>query len=282
VTAPPAAVLEAFRCPGVLAPLAGGRGLSWRSGDVVLKPAEENPLITDWLCDVLDRLVPDGFRISSPIRAATGDWRFDGWTASRFEPGTPADVTGGPWIDVLRAGAAFGRALAGVERPWFTTLRDDPWAVADRVAWQEESVELPSAYDAVVRRLAALAGDRPEDPDQVVHCDLPGNVLLHPGLEPLILDFSPFWRPVRYSLAVVVTDALAWHGAGPSLLVEARPFLGGASLNYLTRSLMFRTVVAGLWAAAAGGSGAGGSGADADLQGFARVADQLTTFAAAG
>jgi hypothetical protein len=244
---------------------------------VVLKPAEENPLITDWLCDALDGLVPDGFRISSPIRAATGEWRFDGWTASVFEPGTPADATGGPWIDVLEAGAAFCRALEGVERPWFTAIRTDPWAIADRVAWQEESVDLPAAYEAVVHCLAALAPDRPGDPDQVVHCDLPGNVLLHPGLEPLILDFSPFWRPMRYSLAVVVTDALAWHGAGPSLLLEAGPFLGEQALNYLTRSLTFRTVVAGLW-----GATADTSGADADLQAFARVTDQLTAVADAG
>jgi uncharacterized protein (TIGR02569 family) len=277
VTAPSPAVLTAFGCDGTPSALAGGRGLSWRSGDVVLKPAEENPEISDWLCDALDGLVPDGFRVCAPIRAATGGWRFDGWTASVFEPGTPADVTGGPWIDVLQAGAAFCRALAGLERPWFTTIRDDPWAIADRVAWQEESVQLPEAYDAVVRRLAALAGDRPDDPDQVVHGDLPGNVLLHPGLVPLILDFSPYWRPMRYSLAIVVTDALSWHDAEPSLLLEARPFLGQHAVAYLARSLMFRTVVAGLWAATAGSHEV-----DVDLAGFARTADQLTVFAETG
>jgi uncharacterized protein (TIGR02569 family) len=275
VTAPPPAVLEAFGCAGPLSALTGGRGLSWRSGDVVLKPAEENPLITDWLCDALDGLVPDGFRICAPIRAATGGWRFDGWTASVFEPGTPADVTRGPWLDVLRAGAAFCRGLEGLGRPWFTTIRTDRWAVADRVAWQEESVELPAAYAALARRLAALAGGRPDDPDQVVHGDLPGNVLLHPGLEPLILDFSPYWRPVRYSLAVVVTDALSWHGAAPSLLLQAQALLGDRPVGYLARSLMFRTAVAGLWVAENGR-------ANDDLPHFARVTDQLSALADAG
>ena len=48
----------------------GGQGLSWRSGDVVLKPAEENPQITDWICDLLESLRPAGYRISAPLPRA--------------------------------------------------------------------------------------------------------------------------------------------------------------------------------------------------------------------
>jgi uncharacterized protein (TIGR02569 family) len=272
VTAPTPAVLEAFGCRSVPSLLAGGRGLSYRSGDVVLKPAEENPLITDWLCDVLDGLRPQGFRVSAPIRAIGGGWRFDGWTASVFEPGTPADVTGGPWIAVLQAASAFGRALEEVERPWFSSIRTDPWAIGDRVAWQEESVDLPTGYADLVGRLADLAGDRPADAEQVIHGDLPGNVLLHPVLDPLILDFSPFWRPVPYALSVVVTDALTWHGAEPSLLSQAAGFLGPQPVGYLARSLMFRVVTEGLWLA-------GSDATTGDLAAFVRTADQVEAFA---
>jgi uncharacterized protein (TIGR02569 family) len=275
MTAPTPSVLEAFGCDAPLLPLAGGRGLSWGSGDVVLKPAEENPLITDWICDALDDLVPHRFRISAPIRAATGGWRFDGWTASVFEPGTPADVTGGPWDDVLRAGVAFGQALTKTERPWFTAIRTDRWAIADRVAWQEECVELPEKYSALVRRLADLAGHRPTDPDRVVHGDLTGNVLLHPGLDPLIVDFSPYWRPVPYALSVVVTDALSWHDAEPSLILRSVDFLGGRPLGYLARSLMFRVVTSGLWVVE-------NRRPTDDLPHFARVTDQLAALAEAG
>jgi Ser/Thr protein kinase RdoA (MazF antagonist) len=192
-----------------------------------------------------------------------------------FEPGTPADVTGGPWTEVLEAGAAFARALADLERPWFTTIRTDRWAIADRVAWQEESVDVPAEYGHLAGRLADLAGDRPADAAQVVHGDLSGNVLLHPDLDPLILDFSPYWRPVPYALSVVVTDALCWHGAQPGLLTAARDFLGEQPLGYLARSLIFRVVTAGLWAVEHGRP-------TDDLPHFARVSDQLTALADAG
>jgi uncharacterized protein (TIGR02569 family) len=275
MTAPSPAVLTAFGCDQPPSLLAGGRGLSWRSGDVVLKPAEENLQITDWLCDTLSGLVPDGFRVCAPLQADTGAWHVDGWTASTFEPGTPADVTGGPWSEVVRAGAAFGRATAALEQPWFTTVRTDPWAIADRVAWQEKAIDLPPEYAALVTRLTSLAGDRPQAPDQVVHGDLTGNVLLHPGLDPLILDFSPYWRPGPYALTIVITDALSWYGADPLLLRQHADDLGAEPLRCLARSLIFRVVVSGIWA------GANGT-ATGDLPDFVRVADQLTALADAG
>lgn len=272
--APDPAVLSAFGCSADLDLLAGGQGRSWRSGSVVLKPAEDNPEITDWICDLLETLQPSGYRISAPLRAMDGGWRFGGWTASAYEPGTPA-YEAGSWADVLRAGAAFSRDLVTAAQPWFTPVRTDRWAVADRVAWQEESVDLPPEYAALVTRLTALAGDRPVSPAQVVHGDLTGNVLLHPGLNPLILDFSPYWRPAPYSLSVVMTDALSWYGADPILPRQHAEDLGGEPLRYLARSLMFRVVTSGLWTVEHGMP-------TGDLPDFARVTDQLTAFADAG
>jgi len=271
MSAPDPAVLSAFRCAADPEPLAGGRGLSWRSGDVVLKPAEENPRITDWICDLLETLRPVGYRISAPLRTVDGEWHFDDWTASAYEPGTPADETGA-WADVLRAGAAFGRDLLSAPEPWFTQMRTDPWAVADRVAWEEESVDLPPQYAVLVGRLRALAGDRPDAQPQVVHGDLTGNILLHPGLDPLILDFSPYWRPAPYPLAVVMTDAMSWYGADPLDFRQHADVLGDEPVRYLARSLTFRVVTAGIWAREIGEP-------SGDLPDFVRVTDQLTTVA---
>jgi uncharacterized protein (TIGR02569 family) len=274
MSAPEPAVLAAFGCSAEPEPLAGGQGLSWRSGDVVLKPAEVNAQITEWICDLLATLDPGGYRISAPVRAVDGGWQVDGWTASVFEPGVPADETG-HWAEVLRAGAAFGRDLVTAAEPWFTTMRTDRWAIGDRVAWQEESVDLPGDYADLVARLKDLAGDRPAEGPQVVHGDLTGNVLLQPGLDPLILDFSPYWRPAPYPLAVVMTDAMSWYGAEPFLLRQHADVLGEEPVNYLARSLIFRVVTAGLWAVEFGTP-------TGDLPDFVRVTDQLTAFADTG
>ena len=271
MSAPEPDVLSAFGCTAEPEPLAGGRGLSWRAGDVVLKPAEENRQITDWICDVLETLRPTGYRISTPLRSEDGDWQSGGWTASAYEPGTPADEIGA-WADVLRAGAAFGRDLMTAPEPWFTKLRTDPWAVADRVAWEEEYVDLPTEYAVLVSRLRSLAGDRPDVRPQVVHGDLTGNVLLHPGLDPLILDFSPYWRPAPYPLAVVMTDAMSWYAADALDFRQHADDLGDEPIRYLARSLMFRVVTSAIWARENGER-------SGDLPDFVRVTGQLTAVA---
>ncbi len=43
---------------------------------------------------------------------------------------------------------------------------------------------------------------------QVVHGDLTGNVHLGPSGPPVVLDLTPYWRPVGYAAAVVVVDHL--------------------------------------------------------------------------
>jgi hypothetical protein len=60
-------------------------------------------------------------------------------------------------------------------------------------------------------------------PSQVVHGDLGGNVLFAPGLEPVVIDFSPYWRPPGWALAVVVVDAVVWGRAGFDLADALEP-----------------------------------------------------------
>jgi len=106
------------------------------------------------------------------------------------------------------------------------------WAVADRVAWGELDRPLP----AEVATLAARR--RPVDlPPQLVHGDLGGNVLFHPSLPPAVIDVSPFWRPPGYADAIVVADAVAWHGAGDDLVERHLRAHGG---QLLLRAVLFR------------------------------------------
>lgn len=86
----------------------------------------------------------------------------------------------------------------------------------------------------------ALRSMRPVDGvAQLVHADLTGNVLFEPGLPPLVIDFSLYWRPTQYAAAVVVADALVFEGAPRGLIDELdQP----TACQYLLRALIFRAV----------------------------------------
>ncbi|MFH8484890.1 aminoglycoside phosphotransferase [Streptomyces longisporoflavus] len=243
MTFPGRDVLDAFRLAGSAVRLPGGEGASVRVGDVVLKPAVPDSEFAEWLGDIMASIQEDGFRVARPLRAVTGAWSYGGWTASHFVTGTEPDHFAAPrWLEVVAAGRAFHRALAGVPRPCFLDRRRDGWATGDRVAWQEEKADLLPALRGPYGALTALPGPRPLARSQLVHGDLTGNVLFAPGLAPAVIDFSPYWRPPAFGEAVVVGDALIWHGAGPRLLREAACANGPDFGTYVARAVVFRLV----------------------------------------
>lgn len=234
-------VLDAFRLVGRPVPLPGGTGHSVRVGDAVLKPTGPDQEFAEWLADVMATVREDGFRVARPLRARTHAWSHAGWSATRFVPGTEPDHAGAPrWLDTIAAGRAFHRAVAGIRRPALLDRRSDWWALGDRVAWREREPEVVPALREPYESLSASAGPPPSEPPQLVHGDLTGNVLYAPGLPPAVIDFSPYWRPPTFAEAIVVGDALLWHGAGTDLLRAAASLNGPGFLPYVARAVVFR------------------------------------------
>jgi uncharacterized protein (TIGR02569 family) len=227
---PPEAVLAAW---GVAdpQPLEGGQGDAFRAGSLVLKPAAE-PAQAEWLAKSLDGLDTDaGLRVVRPVRSVTGRWVVDGWAAWRWLAGQHRP---GLWEEVLDVSGRFHRAVAGLA--WSPAMvASHRWARADRVAWGELGADLPE----VVRPL--LDRRRPVDlPCQLIHGDLGGNVLFHDSLPPAVIDVSPYWRPPGYADAIVVADAVAWHGAGDELVERLLRHHGE---QLLLRAVLFRVAV---------------------------------------
>jgi hypothetical protein len=99
--------------------------------------------------------------------------------------------------------------------------------------------ELGADLPEVVRPL--LDRRRPVDlPCQLIHGDLGGNVLFHDSLPPAVIDVSPYWRPPGYADAIVVADAVAWHGAGDELVERLLRHHGE---QLLLRAVLFRVAV---------------------------------------
>jgi uncharacterized protein (TIGR02569 family) len=229
---PSEGVLRAFNAGSKMLKLPGGQGTSWEAGGLVFKPSD-GP-VHQWLGESLDGLVLVGVRVAVPIASSDGRWTVDGWGATSFVSGSEPDLSRpSTWLDIIDAGRAFHRAVSHIRRPAFVDSRDDPWAVADRVAWGERSIRfLPELADIAAR---LLAQPHPPGEPQLVHCDLTGNVLFEAGLPPAVIDVSPYWRPRSYAEGVVVADVLCHHGADASAL----PLLG-VPVTAIARALLFR------------------------------------------
>jgi uncharacterized protein (TIGR02569 family) len=235
---PSAEVIAAFGADGSVVALDGGQGVAFRVGDVVMK-AVDDPAEAAWIADLCSRIEVDGFRLPEQILARDGRWVRDGWTASRFiaglRPLQPA------WNGIVDVGLRFGDAASRVDLPTGALAnRTHRWARADRVAWSEESVELPTEAGEVAEQISQLFLSSPSTERTVVHADLTGNVGVDPDGVPVVLDVSPYVRPRRWAAAIVVADAVMWINGPVSL---ARSLAGDAEdRDLLGRALMFRLV----------------------------------------
>jgi uncharacterized protein (TIGR02569 family) len=234
-------VILAFGGQGPASAMGGGQGRTFVAGDVVLKAAGDVAEAT-WTAEVLSGLEEDGFRVARPVRARGGSWVLGGWSAFQRVDGEHR-LWGGPWPEALDACVRFHAALADVARPPWLDRRRDHFAEADRVAWGESAVALPSPVVQTTTRLHALT--RPVTaPDRVVHGDFAGNLLFADGLPPAVIDFSPYWRPAGYPTALTVVDAVLWYGEPVGLASRVPPV---ADLDQLlVRALLFRLTIDGL------------------------------------
>ncbi len=232
---PPARVLAQFGLSDAPVRFAAGRGQTWAAGAVVLKLVEDEAE-ANWIASLAATVRQRSFRLAGPVAARDGRWIVDRWSAWTRVPGEHSTTR---WAELLAAADAFHKAVAGVAKPGFIERRSDRWRIADGIAWGEAPA---SDLVGITHLDRLLAASRPVDlPDQLVHGDLVGNVLFADGLPPAIIDLSLYWRPVGYSAALVVGDALAWEGATPEIVRLIERFAEWPQL--LLRAVIFRIVV---------------------------------------
>ena len=214
--------------------LDGGQGESWLVGDVVLKPALD-PELVEWLDRCAPAVSQDRLRLCLPLRSDHGEQQVEGWTAFPRLDGQDAR---GQWTQLADVARTFADVWSEVAEPPFLRRRENPWERADHVAWGE--AELDPAD--LTQTLRSLVGERTpvSGRDQLIHGDLTGNVLLAPDLPPAVIDITPYWRPVPYSVAIIAVDAVCFNGAPADLLATIDP--SPDFRQYVLRALLFRMV----------------------------------------
>ncbi len=238
-TPPPAHVLAAFGAATTPEQLPGGRGLAFRSGDMVLKPVD-NTAEASWVAATFEQLRVSGIRVARPARSSDGRWVVAGWCAQRFVSGRAEPR----YDEIIAASLTLHEALAPVPQPRYLRDRTDLYSWADRLAWGEPASarwELGEGHGATLFADLALGRKEVDVPYQVVHGDMFGNVLFAGSAPPAVIDITPYWRPAGWSAAVIAVDALSWGGAQTDLLQDWAHLPEWPQM--LLRAAMFRLAV---------------------------------------
>jgi uncharacterized protein (TIGR02569 family) len=234
---PPEELLAAFEVHDrEVAPLQGGQGTAWGTIALVFKPLDMSIEALEWQERVLGGIEEDGFRVARPVRAADGRLAVADWSAWQRTAGEHLPRR---WAEICSAGERFHRACAEVPVAGWHLRLSDPFARADRAAWDDAAVDEFTHLPPVARLAGHLRPVR--ESGQLIHGDLTGNVLFHPHLPPAIIDLSPYWRPPAFASAVVALDALVWEGADRGVLsvLEGHP----DPSQHLLRAAIFRIVM---------------------------------------
>ena len=171
-------VLEAFGGSESLHLLAGGEGLTYRAGDIVLKPADEG---SEHLAEIEQNISATAeFRFPKPVRSRRGGWVYQGWSAKEFAEGQHEP---GRWSEQIDTCFAFHRALSDIPRPRFLHRYNSAWSIADQVAFGETEIDHHPKVAPIVGRLRQVL--RPVGAkSQLVHGDSGGNLLYADGPTP--------------------------------------------------------------------------------------------------
>ncbi len=243
IAAPPLEVQRAFGLAHEPTLLSSSSGGVWLADGVVLKRAPD-PTEASFVAELTTRLPA----VATAVATSDGEWTHSGWSGTTYVAAAPDP---GRWDEILDLGDELHHALADLDPAWPPALdsRRTPWAIADRVTWQEQPLPddlVTSQRELVEGLLSYLQQQGPSSrPRQVVHGDLAGNVLFRATGRPVVIDLSPYRRPPAYARSVVVVDQVCWHGA---------PAGRAASVDRcdLARAIVFRVVAAALHSPAHG------------------------------
>jgi len=213
-------VLQAFGTTERPIHIAEGQGQNYRSGNVILKPAKDTEE-TDFIADFYMTVNCNDFRLPKPIRTKCGDIVYDGWQAWEYIKGKHKKER---WKEKIEVCLRFHHAIADFPKPiYFDRREQNPWVLADKVAWNEMKIEHHSRIAPAVNQLRKCLHGVNEK-SQLIHGDFGGNILFSDDLPPAVIDFSPYWRSVEFAIGVIIADAIVWEGADESLIEVGNKF----------------------------------------------------------
>ena len=202
-------VQRAFASTGPAVCLSSGTRPAYRVGNVVLKQLRRTSLesehsleLAPWLAAELAQIEQVGFRFSMPLATFDNRWVLDdGWTAWTFVKGRPASAADIP--TVITAIRAFHEKLGHVSKHPLLDENTTAWGIAHRHCWKNRPDWVHPMLAELVVELYTRYRPLPSLRCQLIHGDLNvDNILVTPGQPPGFIDFTPFWAPVDFAIAM--------------------------------------------------------------------------------
>jgi len=205
----PEHVLDAFNLSGPIQPLSGGTVSVYRVGNLVIKPlmptSLENPhslVLAPWLAENFANLTEQGFRLTRQVPTCENRWLTrDNWTAWTVLEGSVPIKDDIPQI--VTAIRALHRAISHFSKHPLLDQNDIAWGVAHKYCWGERPPWIHPKLEEIVTALYDKLNPLPPMEWQLIHGDLsPDNILIAPEKPPGFIDFTPFWAPVDFAIAI--------------------------------------------------------------------------------
>jgi hypothetical protein len=205
-------VLEAFEIVGPLETLReNDSGSVVRSGDTVLKwigpysmEHQDSLSVAPLAIETIDGVDEEEkqFRLAKPKKTIDGRWLTEnGWSAWSYVEGRPAGVA--DTAAVIGAANRFHVAIRHVPKHDALDKNTSPWGLAHRYCLESLPRNIHPDISPLVAALSELVSPIEDAADQLIHGDLnPGNVLVADGMPPALIDFTPWWGPPEFAVAM--------------------------------------------------------------------------------
>jgi Ser/Thr protein kinase RdoA (MazF antagonist) len=202
-------VKECFGLVGSIEYLPGGIQPVYRAGDVVIKQIHAGSLETEhslelapWLARELAQVDAHGFRLARPVATRDSKWMLEnGWTVWSHVEGRPPEAEDIP--DVIDAIYTLHASLRQVAKHPLLDQNTSAWGFAHRHCWGNRPERVHPTLAGLVDELYSRCQPLPSLSCQLIHGDLNAeNILVASGQPPGFIDFTPFWAPVDFAVAM--------------------------------------------------------------------------------
>ncbi|HLD74642.1 MAG TPA: hypothetical protein VJB34_07065 [Bdellovibrionota bacterium] len=237
----PVNVKNEFHLQGDSVLLEGGSGHAYRFKDIVIKKILDSEEY-NWSAELLSKTPTSSeILIAKPIKSISGNWVVEKWAATTY---IKSKHIKNNWQDRLTASRKFHELLKNFA--WNIKLRPERhrFSHADSIVWGNGP--LKNMFHENMRQYInrVFSFFKPlKCNNQIIHSDLCGNTLFTENKIPVIIDFSPAFRPVHYAEAIIICDAIAWEDAP----LELMDILDAQDRDqYMLRAINFRLIIAAL------------------------------------
>jgi|GEM_PF-1815868 len=228
-----------FNLTGKGIKIEGGQGNSYLFGDIFVKKNDGDNRNIDYISRILSEIKSNLYRVPRPLKSNNGTYISDGYIAAYYVEGKHDfnDLE-----RVMEISREFHRDIS-IYDPGLMRQEDTQWAMAMDILFRDREIPEHVDEDNMEKCICMLNKlESFEEPLQIIHADIGGNIIYNDGQLPCIIDFSPCIAPAPMAEAIAVVDHIAWEGKDISALGLLEPV--SKYLKYIRYAVMFRLLSA--------------------------------------